>query len=185
MLQRDVNFHFSSAHSQASDMFVSCRGLLRAATAAVVADTGIPLDAASARKLAPPQKDESIKKLAEASAALNNDRQGAAELAAGLGRTTIGKEHREQIGPKVASTMGFPASGSRRFVLQPPPPLFRLSFPATDARHGGVIRQARFFSWPFQDDLHFRWLHISRRVWLFCAHSLAKDCCMNFKGGGL
>jgi hypothetical protein len=95
--------------------------LNRAATAAVVADTGIPLDAASAKKLAPPQKDEGIKKLAETSAALNNNRQDAAHLSAGLGRTTIGKEHREQIGTKVASTMGFSATTSRRLVASIPP----------------------------------------------------------------
>ena len=49
--------------------------LCRAATAAVVADTGIPLDAASTRKLAPQQKDEGMKSLAEANAALGHNRQ--------------------------------------------------------------------------------------------------------------
>ncbi len=110
----------------------------RAATAAVVADTGIPLDAAAARKLRqtspPAQKEEGLKRLAETSAALNNNRQDAAELAAGLGRTTIGKEHREQIGTKVASTMGFPASGTRRSV----PPAFPPPCLSSCSRDGAV-----------------------------------------------
>ena len=41
----------------------------------MVADTGIPLDAASTRKLAPQQKDEGMKRLAEANAALGHNRQ--------------------------------------------------------------------------------------------------------------
>ena len=86
----------------------------RAATAAVVADMGIPLDRAASQQLGPQQKEEGIKKLAEASAALNDNRQAAAEVASGLGRTSIGREHREQVGTSVASTMGFPAPFSRR-----------------------------------------------------------------------
>lgn len=75
---------------------------------------GIPLDTACTRQLAPQQKEEGIKKLAEASAALNDNRQAAAEVASGLSRTSIGREHREQVGASVASTMGFPAPVSRR-----------------------------------------------------------------------
>lgn len=86
----------------------------RVATAAVVADMGIPLDAASTKRLGPDQKEEGMKKLAEASAALNDNRQAAAEVASGLTRTSIGREHREQTGASVASTMGFPAPVSRR-----------------------------------------------------------------------
>lgn len=86
----------------------------RTATAAVVADMGIPLDTASTKQLGPQQKEEGMRKLAEASAALNDNRQAAAEAASGLGRTSIGREHREQVGTSVASTLGFPAPVSRR-----------------------------------------------------------------------
>ena len=88
--------------------------MCRTATAAVVADMGIPLDTASTRKLAPQQKEEGMKRLAEASRGLNDNRAAAAEVASGLSRTSIGREHREQVGPSVASTMGFPAPVSRR-----------------------------------------------------------------------
>lgn len=89
----------------------------RAAAAAVVADTGIPLDAAASRQLAPQQKDESMKRLAEANHALADNPQAKAEVASGLGRTSIGREHRELLGTTVASTMGFPAPVSRRCAL--------------------------------------------------------------------
>ena len=81
----------------------------------MVADMGIPLDAASTRRLGPDQREEGMKRLAEASAALNDNRQAAAEVASGLTRASIGREHREQTGASVASTMGFPAPISRRY----------------------------------------------------------------------
>lgn len=102
--------------AQNKDITSAVTDSLRAATAAVVADTGFPLDADSSRKLAPQFKDDSMKKLAETNVALADDPHAAAEVASSLGRTSIGREHREQLGTSVASTVGFPAPISRRLT---------------------------------------------------------------------